>query len=81
MYQDYSVTWNEVKGIVDKLLDGDELMAMGDVQRAVKQAWDIIFDDRNRKYGVVFDENACIVNDEHRSAGQCADQLVLQSAT
>lgn len=49
--EDYSVTWDEVKGIVDKILDGNEPMAMGDVQRAVRQAWDIIFDDRQRKYG------------------------------
>lgn len=56
MEQDYSVTWNEVKGIVDKLLDGDEAMAMGDVERAVRQAWKIIFDDRNKKYGITFDE-------------------------
>lgn len=81
MYQDYSVTWNEVKGIVDKLLDGDELMAMGDVQRAVKQAWDIIFDDRCRRYGVEYDDNGCLVNEGHFSAGQYADQPVLQSAT
>lgn len=81
MYQDYSVTWNEVKGIVDKLLDGDELMAMGDVQRAVKQAWNIIFDDRCRMYGVKFDENGCIVNQGIFSTGQYADQPVLQSAT
>ena len=51
MTEDYSVTWNEVKGIVDKLLDGDERMCMGDVKRAIDKAWDIIYDDRCVKYG------------------------------
>ena len=50
--EDYSVTWNEVKGIVDKLIDGDEQMSMGNVERAVRHAWDIIYDDRCRRYGV-----------------------------
>lgn len=51
MTEDYSVTWNEVKGIVDKLLDGDERICMGDVERAIDKAWDIIYDDRCVKYG------------------------------
>ena len=57
MTEDYSVTWNEVKCIVDKLLDGDKLMCMGDVERAVEQAWKIIFDDRCRKYNITFDDD------------------------
>lgn len=57
MEEDYSVTWNEVKGIVDKFIDdGDEKMSMGEVESAVRKAWKVIFDDRCRKYGVTFEE-------------------------
>ena len=56
MKEDYSVTWNEVKGIVDKFIDdGDEKMSMGEIESAVKKAWNVIFDDRCRKYGIKFD--------------------------
>ena len=56
MEEDYSVTWNEVKGIVDKFIDdGDEKMSMGEIESAVKKAWEVIFDDRCRKYGIKFD--------------------------
>ena len=56
MEEDYSVTWNEVKGIVDKFIDdGDEKMSMGEIESAVKKAWNVIFDDRCRKYGIKFD--------------------------
>ena len=56
MEEDYSVTWNEVKGIVDKFIDdGDEKMAMGDIEAAIRKAWKVIFDDRCRKYGIKFD--------------------------
>ena len=56
MEEDYSVTWNEVKGIVDKFIDdGDEKMPMGEIESAVKKAWKVIFDDRCRKYGIKFD--------------------------
>lgn len=55
MEEDYSVTWNEVKGIVDKFIDdGDEKMSMGEIESAVKKAWEVIFDDRCRKYGIKF---------------------------
>ena len=55
--EDYSVTWNEVKGIVDKFIDdGNEKMSMGEVESAVRKAWKVIFDDRCRKYGVTFEE-------------------------
>jgi len=51
-YHDYSVTWNQVKGIVDKLIDNhDERMAMGDIERKVKQAWNILYDDLCKMYG------------------------------
>lgn len=54
----YSVTWNQVKEIVDKLIeDGDEKMAMGDIQRAVEKAWDILCDDMSRRYGEVFEDD------------------------
>ena len=52
--EDYSVTWSEVIGIVDKLIERDEPMSMGEIKRAVKKAWEIIFDDRCRKYGITF---------------------------
>ena len=56
MEEDYSVTWNEVKGIVDKFIDdGDEKMSRGEIESAVKKAWKVIFDDRCRKYGIKFD--------------------------
>ena len=51
MEEDYSVTWNEVKNLVDKLIeDHDEKIAMGDIERAVKHAWDILFDNMYRMY-------------------------------
>lgn len=49
--EDYSVTWNEVIGIVDKLIERDEPMSMGEIESAVRKAWEIIFDDRYIKYG------------------------------
>ena len=53
MEEDFSVTWNEVKGIVDKFIDdGDEKMSMGEIESAVKKAWKVIFDDRCRKYKI-----------------------------
>lgn len=56
MEEDFSVTWNEVKEIVDKFIDdGDEKMSMGEIESAVKKAWKVIFDDRCRKYGIKFD--------------------------
>ena len=55
MNEDFSVTWNEVIGIVDKLIERDEPMSMGKIESAVKKAWEIIFDDRCRKYGITFD--------------------------
>ena len=52
MGYDYSITWNEVKNLVDKLIENhDEKMAMGDVERAVKQAWNILYEDMRKKYG------------------------------
>ena len=55
---DYSVTWNQVKEIVDKLIeDSDEKMAMGDIERTVKKAWDILYDDMSRRYGDVFEDD------------------------
>lgn len=51
-YHDYSVTWNQVKYLVDKLIDNhDERMAMGDIERKVKQAWNILYDDLRKMYG------------------------------
>ena len=54
--EDFSVTWSEVIEIVDKLIERDEPMSMGEIDRAVNKAWDIIFDDRCRKYGITFEQ-------------------------
>ncbi len=55
--EDYSVTWNQLKGLLDKLFeDGDAKMAMGDIQRAVKKAWDILYDDMRKRCGDVFED-------------------------
>ena len=54
--EDYSVTWSEVIGIVDKLIERNEPMSMGEIDRAVRKAWEIIFDDRCKKYGVEFEQ-------------------------
>ena len=54
--EDYSVTWSEVVGIVDKLIERNEPMSMGDIERAVGKAWIIIFDDRCKKYGITFEQ-------------------------
>lgn len=52
MEHDYSVTWNQVKNLVDKMIENhDEKIAMGTVERAVKQAWDILYDNMCRRYG------------------------------
>ena len=54
--EDFSVTWNEVKGLVDKFIDDEnEKMSMGEIEFAVKKAWKVIFDDRCRKYGIKFE--------------------------
>ena len=45
--EDYSVTWNEVIGIVDKLIERDEPMSMGEIESAVRKAWEIIFEDHH----------------------------------
>ena len=51
MYEEYLVTWNQVKNLVDKMFeDHEEKVAMGDIERAVKQAWLILYDDMARKY-------------------------------
>lgn len=55
--EDYSVTWNEVIGIVDKLIERDEPMSMGEIESAVRKAWKIIFDDRCKRYGIKFDSD------------------------
>ena len=52
MEHDYSVTWNEVKNLVDKLIENhDKKMAMGDIEREVRHAWKILYDNLCRKYG------------------------------
>ncbi len=52
MEQDYSVTWNQVKNLVDEMIeDHDEKVAMADIVRAVNQAWGILHDNLDKKYG------------------------------
>ena len=54
MKEDYSVTWNEVKNLVDKFIeDHDEKMSMGDIEREVRHAWNILYDDLCRKHGEI----------------------------
>ena len=55
--EDFSVTWNEVIEIVDKLIERNIPISMGEVEKAIRQAWSIIFDDRCKKYGIKFDSN------------------------
>lgn len=51
-YHDYSVTWNQVKSIVDKLIDDhDKRMAMGDIEHEVHNAWAILYHDLKEYYG------------------------------
>ena len=51
VYEEYLVTWNQVKNLVDKMFeDHEEKVCMGDIERAVKQAWLILYDDMARKY-------------------------------
>lgn len=47
---DYSVTWNEVKRIVDGLIDGDKKVAMGDINRAIDEAWSQIYTQKRTLY-------------------------------
>ena len=54
--EDFSVTWNEVVGIVDNLIERNEPMSMGEIESAVNKAWEIIFDVRCEKYGIRFEE-------------------------
>lgn len=55
--EDFSVTWDEVIEIVDKLVDRNEPMSMGEIESAVRKAWIIIFDNRCKKYGLKFDSD------------------------
>ena len=61
--EDYSVTWSEVIGIVDKLIERNEPMSMGEIESAVRKAWKIIFDDRCKKYGVKFEQEVSEANE------------------
>ena len=47
---DYSVTWNEVKRIVDGLIDGDKKVAMCDINRAIDKAWSQIYAQKRTLY-------------------------------
>ena len=52
MEHDYSVTWNQVKNLVDEMIeDHDKKVAMADINHAVNQAWDILYDNLYEKYG------------------------------
>ena len=51
MRVDYSVTWNEVKKIVDELIhDGNQKMAMIEIEDAVETAWNTLCDELDKKY-------------------------------
>ena len=56
MEHDYSVTWNQVKNLVDEMIeDHDKKVAMADINHAVNQAWDILYDNLYEKYGYLYD--------------------------
>lgn len=40
---DYSVTWNEIKDIVDGLIDGNKKVSMCEINRAIESAWNKIY--------------------------------------
>ena len=48
--EDYSVTWNEVKNIVDSLLDGNKKVPMGEINTAVDIAWERLYLNQKMKY-------------------------------
>lgn len=51
MEHDYSVTWNQVKNLVNVMIeDHNEKVAMADIIRAVNQAWIILYDNLHEKY-------------------------------
>ena len=44
---DYSVTWNEVKEIIDFIIpDSNERMPIAVIEEAMRQAWDVLFYQR-----------------------------------
>ena len=49
-YDDYSVTWKEVKRIVDKMLDGEKKVAMCDINHAIQTAWNKLYIELRMKY-------------------------------
>lgn len=49
---DYSVTWNQVKNLVDEMIENhDEKVAMADINNAVGRAWNILFETLYEKHG------------------------------
>jgi len=51
MVEDYSVSWNEVKNLVDEFIkDHDEKGSMYDIECAVKKAWKTLYADLRKKY-------------------------------
>jgi hypothetical protein len=51
MEHDYSVTWNQVKNLVNVMIeDHNKKVAMADINRAVNQAWIILYDNLHEKY-------------------------------
>lgn len=42
----FTVTWNEIKSIVDNDIKGDEPLHIWEVERAISKAWNTIFDER-----------------------------------
>lgn len=50
--EDFSVTWDEVIGIVDKLIERYKPMSMGEIESTIRKALNIIFDDRCKNMGL-----------------------------
>ena len=51
---DFSVTWAEVREMMNQTLDDSEPVAMYKIIEAANRAWDKIFDDKCQKYGITF---------------------------
>ena len=46
MNEYFTVTWDEIKSIVDKDIKGDEPLRIWEIERAISKAWNAIYDER-----------------------------------
>ena len=45
----FTVTWNEIKSIIDKDIKGDEPLRIWEIERAISKAWNTIFEERHNQ--------------------------------